>query len=134
MLHIIESLRPSGQASQAGTLCTGLAERGFAVHVAALRDGPMNQTLAAAGVQVHLTPRRHRFDPFVVRRLRQIAREVRPATVHAWDAASTAFAHAAGLGPIVASVAEGGNHAAGWPSFLGRRVDQAVAKHLAASE
>ncbi len=103
ILHIIDSLEPTGTARQLLWLAQGLAGQGSEVQVCALaRGGALADEYRAAGLAVAELGRRWRVDPFAYRRLARLVAELRPDVVHTWD-------HMSGVYGRLAARAAGGS-------------------------
>src|ERR1017187_10569772 len=63
ILHCIATMEGGGAERQLSYLAPALAERGWDVHLAIIRDGPNRAGLHRAGVQVHILPVRSPYDP-----------------------------------------------------------------------
>lgn len=76
ILHVIETLGTGGAERLLVTVLPELAAQGMDVHVAVMRPPmPLKSELEAAGIRVHVLPRRARWQ--VVRQARDIARLAR---------------------------------------------------------
>ena len=133
VLHIIASLEHSGAAAQLLSVVAGQVRRGVVVQVVALRDGGLRHEFLAVGAKVQLLTRRHRFDPLVAWRLKQLADQGRCSVTHAWDTTSAAFAHAAGVGPLVVTARNADEFALD-EDWLSQRVARSIRHYLAASQ
>jgi glycosyltransferase involved in cell wall biosynthesis len=86
VLHLISRLDGYGGARTLRLVAAKQAELGQAVAVAALAaDLAVVQELKHAGVDVHVAPRRWRYDPFALGRLKHWRRQRQDSLVHAWD-------------------------------------------------
>lgn len=86
ILHLISRLDGYGGARMLRMVAAKQAELGQAVTVAALAaERPIVGELTRAGVETHVAPRRWRFDPLALGRLRHWRRQHRASLVHAWD-------------------------------------------------
>jgi glycosyltransferase involved in cell wall biosynthesis len=86
ILHIIDSLEPSGAARQLLWLAQGLAGQGLDVAVCVLgRGGALLEEFRSAGVPTMAVGCRWSIDPLAYRRLTQHVARLRPAVVHTWD-------------------------------------------------
>ena len=95
ILHIIDTLDRNGTAQQLCLLARGLPPEEFEVHVCALsRGGPVADILARAGIPVQVISRRWSADPTTFWRLVRHVKELRPQSIHAWQAAGRAYAAA----------------------------------------
>ncbi len=96
VLHIIDTLDRTGTAQQLCLLARGLPHDEFDLHVCALsRGGPIGDVLARAGIPVHVIGRRWPADPMTFWQLVRHVQELRPKSIHAWQAAGRAYAAAA---------------------------------------
>jgi len=111
ILHIIDSLRRDGNATQMLLLCQGLARAGWDVHVVALQKAKCGTALravnpsrpvrsmpaefAAAGIPVVELNRRWPLDPLADLALSRHVARLQPDVVHTWDSLPGLF------GPIV---------------------------------
>ncbi len=96
ILHVIDTLDRSGTAQQLCLLARGLPQDAFEVHVCALtRGGPIGDVLARAGIPVRVIGRRWSADPATFWQLVRHVKELRPNSIHAWQAAGRAYAAAA---------------------------------------
>ncbi len=129
ILHIIDTLDRSGTAQQLCLLARGLSPGEFEVHVCALsRGGPIGDVLARAGIPVHVIGRRWPADPTTLWQLVRHVRELRPDSIHAWQATGRANAAAAarrcGVPRLVAVWREVPSH----PSWLQATIDRFVGR------
>ena len=106
------------------------------MHVCALsRGGPIGDLLAREGVPVHVIGRRWSADPTTFRRLLRHVNQLRPDSIHAWQATGRAYAAAAarccGVKRLVAVWREVPIHrgplAAAIDRYAGRRASAVVA-------
>jgi len=95
ILHVIDTLDRTGPAQQLGLLARGLPQGEFEVHVCALsHGGPIGEALARAGIPVQIVGRRWAADPATFWRLVGHVKELRPASIQAWQAMGRAYAAA----------------------------------------
>jgi len=93
---VIPTLDRGGAEKQFCLLACGLRQRGFDVDVVLLtHDGPLRETLDAAGVPVTLIGKRFKADPTAYFRLRRWLSRWRGDVVHSWLFAANAYARAA---------------------------------------
>ncbi|MGA2258587.1 MAG: glycosyltransferase, partial [Thermoguttaceae bacterium] len=96
ILHIIDTLDRTGAAQHLCLLARGLPQDEFEVHVCALsHSGPIGETLARAGIPVHVIGRRWTADPATFWRLVRYVKDLQPESIHAWQAMGRAYAAAA---------------------------------------
>src|SRR5208337_1723417 len=96
ILHIIDTLDRTGTPHHMALLACGLPQGDFEVHVCALaHGGPIGEVLVRAGVPVRVLGRRWPADPTTFWRLVHHVKELRPESIHAWQAAGRAYAAAA---------------------------------------
>ncbi|MGO9114742.1 MAG: glycosyltransferase [Thermoguttaceae bacterium] len=129
ILQIIDTLDLTGTAKQLCLLARGLPQDEFEVHVCALsHGGPLGDELARAGIPVHVIGRRWSADPTTFWRLVRLIRELRPDTIHAWQAVGRAYAAAAArcwrAQHVVAVWRETQSHR--WP--LQRAIDRSIGR------
>jgi glycosyltransferase involved in cell wall biosynthesis len=121
ILHIIDSLNPTGIATQMLLLARGLVSRGFDVHIAVLNASP--KTGWPSGTQdlpIINIGRRWAIDPLADLRLVRHVAELQPDIVHTWNTVPGM------LGPIAAGLIRhlrgGRSRAPGAPSASPRLV------------
>ena len=107
IVHIVPTLDASGAEKQLALLAANTPKERFDVHVVALtRGGPYEKTLAEAGVPVHIIGKKMKGDPFALRRLVRLLKELKPTIVHTWLFAANAYgrfaAHWAGVPHVIA--------------------------------
>jgi glycosyltransferase involved in cell wall biosynthesis len=143
ILHIIDTLDRSGTAQQLRLLARGLPQDQFQLHVCALsRGGPLGDELARAGIPVHVIGRRWPADPTTFWRLVRHVKELRPESIHGWQAAGRAYAAAAarrcGVQRLVAVWREVPANPGPWQGtldrYIGRRASAVVATCPAARD
>jgi glycosyltransferase involved in cell wall biosynthesis len=84
LLHLLPTFDYSATGRQLSLIAPVLREKAE-IHVAALGpDGPIAESLRAAGVSVHFLGSGRQFDFAPLRALRRLVRELRPGVVHAW--------------------------------------------------
>jgi glycosyltransferase involved in cell wall biosynthesis len=84
LLQLLPSFDYSAAGRQVSLLAPVLRENAD-VHVAGLGpDGPIAESLRAAGISIHVLGCGRRLDPAPWWRLRRLVRDVRPDIVHAW--------------------------------------------------
>lgn len=84
ILHCIPTMGGGGAERQLAYLCRGLAERGWVVHVALLREGPNSRLLRESGAVVHQIPIWSHYDPVNILRICRLIRIVKPGLVQTW--------------------------------------------------
>lgn len=95
VLHVIDTLDRTGTAQQLHLLVRGLPQDQFEVQVCALsRGGPIGDALAQAGIPVYAIGRRWAADPTTFLRLARHVKQLRPHSIHAWQATGRAYAAA----------------------------------------
>lgn len=93
ILHVISRLDGYGGARTLRLVAAKQAALGQSVAVAALgAEQPIVQELEAAGVAVHVSPRRWRIDPLAIARLGSWRQRNPAAWVHAWDTDALLYA------------------------------------------
>jgi glycosyltransferase involved in cell wall biosynthesis len=86
ILHLISRLDGYGGARTLRLVAAKQAALGNTVAIAALAaERPIIRELTQAGVEIHVTSRRWRFDPLVLGRLARWRRRRSALLVHAWD-------------------------------------------------
>jgi glycosyltransferase involved in cell wall biosynthesis len=92
IVHIVPTLDASGAEKQLALLAANTPKDRFDVHVICLtRGGPYETTLAEAGVPVHIVSKKMKGDPFALRRLVKLLRELKPAIVQTWLFAANSY-------------------------------------------
>src|SRR5262245_42954910 len=102
ILHIIDSLGPTGAARQMLTLAGGMARQGFDVHVCALNEsGDMTLkqfeeelgqcSTRAEPISFACVGRRWSIDPLADWKLRRLVARLRPDVVHTWNSVAGMF-------------------------------------------
>jgi hypothetical protein len=109
ILHIIDSLALSGNATQLRVTLESLADK-FDSHVAVLRC----QTRAVLDVDlpnvpIHRLGRRWACDPLALWQFQRLIRRLRPTVLHAWDSSSWRFADVVRLGSTAPALVAGRN-------------------------
>lgn len=84
ILHCIPTMDGGGAERQLTYLCRGLAERGWVVHVALLREGPNSRLLRESGAVVHRIPVWSHYDPVNILRICRLIRNINPGLVQTW--------------------------------------------------
>lgn len=84
ILHCIPTMGGGGAERQLAYLCRGLAERGWEVHVAFLREGTNSQLLHESGAVPHTIPCRSHYDPMIILWICRLIRTIKPVLVQTW--------------------------------------------------
>lgn len=101
ILHVIDSLGPSGVARQQSLVAAACDRTDFEVRVvtiASTASAPANrfaEELQSAGIGVDDCGGRWPVDPRAVLRLRQFVKSWQPDLIHSWDRASSLYVHGA---------------------------------------
>lgn len=108
IVHIVPTLDPSGAEKQLALLASNTPKDRFDVQVIALtRGGPYEKMLADAGVPVHVIGKKMKGDPFALRRLVRLLKDLKPTIVQTWLFAGNSYgrfaAHWAKVPHIIAS-------------------------------
>jgi glycosyltransferase involved in cell wall biosynthesis len=124
---LIPTLDQSGAEKQLTLLATRLPRDEFDVEVVALtRSGPYEETLREADIPVTVIGKCCKFDPFSLRRLKQLIRERQPDVLHTWLFAANTYGRiAAGPRPqpkIVVSERCVDSWKARWQLWFDRRL------------
>lgn len=89
---VIPTLDQSGAEKQLALLATRLPKDQFDVHVVVLtRGGFFEQELRAHDIPLTILNKRWKFDPFALRRLSGLLKELQPQIVHSWLFAANAY-------------------------------------------
>ncbi len=95
---IIPTLDQGGAEKQLMLLATRIDRAKFEPHVITLtRSGPYQQELKQANVPCHSIEKRGKFDPFALRKLNALLRQIKPDIVHTWIFAANAYGRYAAL-------------------------------------
>src|ERR1051325_3312526 len=89
---VIDELEVGGTQRQLFAMATGLAARGWGIHVVCLTPIlAMAADFEAAGIPVHVLPKRRRFDVGLIAALRRLLKRERIEIVHAFSSTGEFF-------------------------------------------
>jgi glycosyltransferase involved in cell wall biosynthesis len=125
VLLVIPTLDQSGAEKQFTLLAMGLPRDQFEVHAIALtRGGPYEKILNEHGIPLTILKKRWKFDPFCLRRLARLIREIQPDVIHTWLFAANSYvrmlAGGPGQPPVVVSERCVDSWKSGWQLTLDR--------------
>jgi glycosyltransferase involved in cell wall biosynthesis len=90
--QIIPTLVQGGAEKQMALLAAQLDPERFESSVVVLtHSGPLEEQLRAHHIPVHFVGKRGKFDPFALRRLVRMLREIKPDVVHTWLFAANSY-------------------------------------------
>ncbi len=111
ILQVIPTLNRGGAERQCVNLSTGLARRGYNVHLALLtqsrpsadyrnclphqKNDSLEQELLDAGVVIHFIGKRFKLDPVALLHLIDVISEIKPQVVHSWLFAGNCYSRVA---------------------------------------
>ena len=96
VLQLIPTLDRSGAEKQMVLLAKGLPRDRFRVEVATLtRMGPLQAELEDSGIPVHAIGKRHKVDPFALRRLVRLMKSRQYDVVQTWIFAANTYGRVA---------------------------------------
>jgi len=84
VLHCIFTLGGGGAECQLARLAVQMAEDGVETHVAFIKAGKNLRVLQNANVTLHALPLRKKYDPLMLRDLRELISRLRPDIVQTW--------------------------------------------------
>ncbi len=129
VLQLIPTLDRSGAEKQLVLLAKGLPRDRFQVEVAALtRLGPLADDLARAGIPVTLLGKRHKLDPWALRRLTGFLKAGKFDVLHTWIYAADTYGRAAARVAGVPVVVTSEMAVDLWKSGAELRVDRLLAR------
>jgi glycosyltransferase involved in cell wall biosynthesis len=129
ILHIIPTLVRGGAEKQLTLLASGLPKDVFDVHVAVLtHTGPLERSLAAAGVSTQVIGKRWKFDPFCYGRLRRHIQALKPDIVHTWLFAANAYGRQAAASVGVRHILAGERCVDPWKASWQLMIDRRLAR------
>jgi len=84
ILHCIPNMAGGGAERQCVYLATGLARRGWEVHVALTGEGPNYERITCSGAIIHLLRARGSHDPSLLLQLHRIVKYIQPQILQTW--------------------------------------------------
>ncbi|MBC7857135.1 MAG: glycosyltransferase [Pirellulaceae bacterium] len=129
ILQIIPTLVRGGAEKQLTLLATGLARKGWDLHVCVLtHTGPLEEQLRQAGVPLTFIDKRWKLDPFAYRRLKREIQRLQPDVVHTWLFAANAYGRQAAFAAGVKHVVAGERCVDPWKGTTQLTIDRYLAK------
>jgi glycosyltransferase involved in cell wall biosynthesis len=129
LLFVIPTLVRGGAEKQLTLLARGLKRDEFDVHVAVLtHSGPLEASLAEAGIPVTVIGKRWKFDPLAYSRLKRHIRSLAPDIVHTWLFTANAYGRHAAASAGVKHIIAGERCVDPWKSAWQLTIDRALAK------
>jgi glycosyltransferase involved in cell wall biosynthesis len=137
ILHITDSLKRTGVASQLLALSRAFVETGHSVHVVALDSGgSLASEFQSAGISTTDLRRRWTVDPIAAMRLQRLVRTVRPDVVHTWNSDAALYGRLAARGSDMKTLVVGQCRIEPWQAgrtWLCRRLSNSTANLVASS-
>jgi glycosyltransferase involved in cell wall biosynthesis len=131
-LHCIPSLEGGGAERQFAYLTTGLAQRGWEVHIAMLRDGPNYVRVSASAAIIHKIHARTNYDPHIVRQLHHIISGSDVKLVHTWLRQMDIFGGVAALRACVPWIMSERSSAAAYGRRFREKLRETLARRASA--
>jgi glycosyltransferase involved in cell wall biosynthesis len=129
ILQVIPTLVRGGAEKQLTLLATGLAAKGWDVHVCVLtHTGPLEEQLRQSGVPLTFIHKRWKLDPFAYLRLKQEIQRLQPDLVHTWLFAANAYGRQAAFAAGVKHVVAGERCVDPWKGTLQLGIDRYLAR------
>jgi glycosyltransferase involved in cell wall biosynthesis len=129
ILQIIPTLVRGGAEKQLTLLATGLAAKGWDVHVCVLtHTGPLEADLRRAGVPLTFINKRWKLDPFAYLRLKREIQRLQPDLVHTWLFAANAYGRQAAFAAGVKHVVAGERSVDPWKGMMHLTIDRYLAR------
>jgi len=129
ILQVIPTLVRGGAEKQLTLLATGLARKGWDVHVCVLtHTGPLEEQLRQAGVPLTFIDKRWKLDPFAYRRLKREMQRLQPDLVHTWLFAANSYGRQAAFAAGVKHVVAGERCVDPWKGTLQLTIDRHLAR------
>jgi glycosyltransferase involved in cell wall biosynthesis len=128
ILQIIPTLVRGGAEKQLTLLATGLARKGWDMHVCVLtHTGLLEEELRKAGVPLTFIDKRWKLDPFAYLRLKREIQRLQPDLVHTWLFAANAYGRQAAFAAGVKHVVAGERCVDPWKGALQLTIDRYLA-------
>ena len=129
ILQVIPTLVRGGAEKQLTLLTTGLAAKGWDVHVCVLtHTGPLEEQLRKADVPLSFIQKRWKLDPFAYFRLKREIQRLQPDLVHTWLFAANAYGRQAAFSAGVKHVVAGERCVDPWKGMLQLGIDRYLSR------